>query len=176
MVYHQRLAHTFFFFVVMLLASCSLLPEGASSTSADGGGANQSAVESDTDVCQCPGEIESDPFTVGLQALAQGDFEAARTAFDEHAMTASEQAPREAEAGRALTDILSQYRAEGDEPEVTARSDRAMLIELVLTSIAGLEQQVSDLNAQNAALSADLEKREEALKRLRELTLGQPEA
>ena len=176
MVYHQRLAHTFFFLVVMLLASCSLLPEGASSTSADGGAANQRAVESGTDVCQCPGEIESDPFTVGLQALAQGDFEAARTAFDEHAMTASEQAPREAEAGRALTDILSQYRAEGNEPAVTARSDRAMLIELVLTLITGLEQQVSDLNAQNAGLSADLEKREEALKRLRELTLGQPEA
>jgi len=175
-VYHQRLAHIFFFLVMMLLASCSLMPEGASSTSADAGGVSQSAVESDTDICQCPGAIESDPFTVGLQALAEGDFEAARTAFDEHAMMASEQAPREAEAGRALTDILSQYRAEGDQPEVVARSDRAMLIELVLTLITGLEQQVSDLNAQNAALSADLEKREEALKRLRELTLGQPEA
>ena len=176
MVYHQRLAHTFFFLLLMSLASCSLLPEGASSSSTAIDGANQSAVESDTSVCQCPGELESDPFTVGLQALAHGDFDAARVAFDEHAMTASEQAPMEAEAGRALTEILSQYRAEGEEPEAIAFSDRAMLIELVLTLISGLEQQVSDLNAQNAALSADLEKREEALKRLRELTLGQPEA
>lgn len=176
MFYQQRLAQTLFFLLVMLLASCSLMPEGASSTSAETDGANQRAVESDNEVCQCPGEIEPDPFTVGLRALAQGDYEAARTAFDEHAMTASEQAPREAEAGRALTDTLSQFRAEGDASEVTEFSDRAILIELVLTLIARLEQQVSDLNAQNAALSADLEKREEALKRLRELTLGQPEA
>ena len=175
-VYHQRLAHTFFFLLVMPLASCSLMPEEASSTSADIGGADQSAVESDTGVCQCPGESQPDPFTIALQALAQGDYEAASTAFDEHAMTAGEQTAREAEAGRTLTATLSQYRAEGEDPEVTVLSDRAMLIELVLTLIAGLEQQVSDLNAQNAMLSADLEKREEALKRLRELTLGQPEA
>ena len=51
-----------------------------------------------------------------------------------------------------------------------------MLIDLVLVMIAGLEQQISDLSAENAALAVDLEKREEALKRLRELTLGQPEA
>jgi len=51
-----------------------------------------------------------------------------------------------------------------------------VLIDLVLVLIAGLEQQIADLSAENAALSADLEKREEALKRLRELTLGQPEA
>jgi hypothetical protein len=57
-----------------------------------------------------------------------------------------------------------------------AASDRSVLIDLVLVLIAGLEQQIVNLGAENAALSADLEKREEALKRLRELTLGQPEA
>ena len=39
-----------------------------------------------------------------------------------------------------------------------------------------LEQDRTELTAQNEALASDLEKREEALKRLRELTLGQPEA
>jgi hypothetical protein len=51
-----------------------------------------------------------------------------------------------------------------------------VLIDLVLVLIAGLEQQIANLGAENAALAADLAKREEALKRLRELTLGQPEA
>ena len=176
MVYHQRLAHTFFFLLVMPLASCSLMPEEASSTSADIGGADQSAVESDTGVCQCPGESQPDPFTIALQALAQGDYEAARSAFAEHAAAGSEQTPREATAGQALADTLSEYRIELGATGATAATDRAVLIDLVLVLIAGLEQQVSDLSEQNAALSADLEKREEALKRLRELTLGQPEA
>ena len=55
-------------------------------------------------------------------------------------------------------------------------NDRAMLIDLVMVLIAKLEQKAAELSAENAALAVDLEKREEALKRLRELTLGQPEA
>ena len=61
-------------------------------------------------------------------------------------------------------------------PAADEVTDRSVLIDLVLVLIAGLEQQIADLSAENAVLSADLEKREEALKRLRELTLGQPEA
>jgi len=47
---------------------------------------------------------------------------------------------------------------------------------LVLTLVDRLENNIATLGAENAQLAADLEKREEALKRLRELTLGQPEA
>ena len=54
--------------------------------------------------------------------------------------------------------------------------DRAALIQLVVTLVDRLESNIATLGAQNAELAADLEKREEALKRLRELTLGQPEA
>jgi hypothetical protein len=46
---------------------------------------------------------------------------------------------------------------------------------MVLSLIADLQGQVAELDDQNAALTADLAKQEEALKRLRELTLGQPE-
>ena len=55
-------------------------------------------------------------------------------------------------------------------------TDRAVLINLVLALIDRLEGNIASLGARNAELAADLEKREEALKRLRELTLGQPEA
>ena len=113
---------------------------------------------------------------LGLRALSHGDYAAAEEHFDEHALTGGEQAPREAAAGQALVDTLSEYPIEGDPSTADVVTDRAVLIDLVLVLIAGLEQQIANLGAENAALSADLEKREEALKRLRELTLGQPEA
>ena len=113
---------------------------------------------------------------LGLQALSQGDYAAAGEHFEEHALTGGEQAARETAAGQALLDTLSEYPIEGNPSAEDAVTDRSVLIDLVLVLIAGLEQQVVDLSAENAALSADLAKREEALKRLRELTLGQPEA
>ena len=113
---------------------------------------------------------------LGLQALSRVDFVAAGERFQEHALSGGEQAPKEAAAGQALIDTLSEYSIEGGPSTAGVASDRAVLIDLVLVLIAGLEQQIANLGAENAALSADLEKREEALKRLRELTLGQPEA
>ena len=113
---------------------------------------------------------------LGLQALSQGDYVAAGERFQEHARSGAEQAPKEAAVGQALIGTLSEYSIEGGPSAAGAASDRAVLIDLVLVLIAGLEQQIADLGAENAVLSADLEKREEALKRLRELTLGQPEA
>ncbi len=113
---------------------------------------------------------------LGLQALSQGDYAAAREHFEEHAASGGEQASKEAAAGQALVDTLSNYPVEGDPSSADKVTDRSVLIDLVLVLIAGLEQQVADLSTENAALSADLDKREEALKRLRELTLGQPEA
>ena len=113
---------------------------------------------------------------LALQALSQGDYAAAGEYFEEHALSGGEQAPREAAAGQALLDILPEYPTEANSPTEEEDTDRAMLIDLVLGLIAGLEQQILDLSAENAALGVDLEKREEALKRLRELTLGQPEA
>ena len=177
MVKHQRLVHLLFLSALLLLASCA----GLSSDSAPGGteqsGSDQSSAgEQEMGSCQCPGESPSDLFMLGLQALSQGDYVAAGVRFQEHALSGGEQAPKEAAVGQALIDTLSEYAIEGGPSTAGAASDRAVLIDLVLVLIAGLEQQIANLGAENAALSADLEKREEALKRLRELTLGQPEA
>jgi hypothetical protein len=113
---------------------------------------------------------------LGLQALSEGDYAAAGQHFEKHALSGGERAPREAAAGQALADTLSQYPIEEDSSTADEGTDRAMLIDLVLALIAGLQQQVAELSAENTALAVDLEKREEALKRLRELTLGQLEA
>ncbi len=177
MVKHQRLVHLLFLFALLLLSGCSFLPSDAASGSSDQSGPDQSAAgELEADVCQCPGDSSSDHFMLGLQSLSQGDYVAAGKHFEKHALTGGGQPPREAAAGQALVDTLSQYPVEGDPSTTDGVTDRSALIDLVLVLIAGLEQQVADLSAENAALAIDLEKREEALKRLRELTLGQPEA
>ena len=177
MVKHQRLVHFFFLSALVVLSGCSVQPSDIASGSSDQSGSDQSVTsEVELSACQCPGDSPSDDFMLGLQALSQGDYAAAGQHFEEHAHGGGEQAPREAAAGQALADTLYKYLIGEDSSTADEVNDRAMLIDLVLVLIAGLEQQVVDLSAENAALSADLAKREEALKRLRELTLGQPEA
>ena len=177
MVKHQRLVDLFFLSALLVLSGCSVQPSGVASGSSDQSELDQSAAgEVEASVCQCPIDSPSDDFMLGLQALSQGDYAAAGQHFDQHAHGGGEQAPREAAAGQALADTLYEHLIGEGSSTADEVTDRAMLIDLVLMLIAGLEQKVAELSAENAALVVDLEKREEALKRLRELTLGQPEA
>jgi len=176
-VKHQRLVHLIFLSTLFVFSGCSLLPSDAASSSSDESGSDRIAAgEVEKGVCQRPGDSPLDHFMLGLQALSQGDYVAAVKRFEEHALSGGEQAPKEAAAGQALVDTLSEYPIEVEPSAERVVSDQAVLIDLVVLLIAGLEQQIVNLGAENAALSADLQKREEALKRLRELTLGQPEA
>ena len=52
---------------------------------------------------------------------------------------------------------------------------RVTITEMVLELIVQLEAELNVMSESNQTLSAELAKREDALKRLRELTLGQPE-
>ena len=155
MVNHQRLVHLVFLSALLLLSGCSLQPADDASGGDQRGSDQSAAGEPEARVSECPSDSPSDDFMLGLQALSEGDYAA---------------------AGQALADTLSQYPIEEDSSTADEVTDRAMLIDLVLALIAGLQQQVAELSAENTALTVDLEKREEALKRLRELTLGQPEA
>ena len=176
MVKHQRLVHLFLS-ALLALSGCGLQPSDATPGSGDKSGLDQSATSDlESFVCERPSNSPSDDFLLGLQALSQGEYAAAGQHFEEHVLTGGEQAPREAATGQALADTLSGYPIGEDSSTAYEVTDRAMLIDLVLMLIAGLEQKVAELSAENAALAVDLEKREEALKRLRELTLGQPEA
>ena len=176
MVKHQRHVHLFFLSALFVLSGCSLQPSDAAS-GVDQSGSDQSTVtDLEASECQCRSDSPNDDFMLGLQALSHGDFAAAGQHFKEHALSDREQAPKEAAAGQALANTLAQYPVGEDSSTADEATNRAMLIDLVLVMIAGLEQQISDLSVENAALAVDLEKREEALKRLRELTLGQPEA
>lgn len=127
-------------------------------------------------VCACTERSREDQFNVALQALVRGEYEAARSALSGHAESGDAMAMIEADAGQDLTDMLVRYMGDALPADASEGSDRAVLINLVLSLIDRLETNVATLSAQNAELEGDLEKREEALKRLRELTLGQPEA
>ena len=173
---HKCLVHLFLLSALLVLYGCGLQPSDAASGSGDQNGSDQSATSGlEASVCQCPSDSPSDDFMLGLQALSQGDYAAAGQHFEEHVLSGGEQAPTEAAAGQALAETLSEYPIGEDSSTADEITDRTMLIDLVLVLIAELEQKVAELSAENAALALGLEKREEALKRLRELTLGQPE-
>lgn len=172
----QRLATSFLLAAIALLSGCSVLPaqDGVAGSADSSAMTERDMSESSSGVCQCPDDTQLDQFSIALQALSRGNHESARLAFTRHAEVGSEQNLSEASAGLALADILAQNGSE-IATRADSDSDRAALIQMVVSLIADLQEQFAELEAQNAALTVDLEKREEALKRLRELTLGQPE-
>ena len=176
MRYCQRLATTFLLAAIVLLPGCSLLPaqEGVAGSPDSSATTMGDMSEGSPGMCQCPDDTQLDQFSVALQALSGGDYESARSAFTRHAEVGSEQNLSEAAAGIALVDLLAQNDTDGS-TAADSEGDRAALIQMILSLIADLQGQVAERDEQNAALTADLAKQEEALKRLRELTLGQPE-
>ena len=132
MVNHQRLVHLLFLSALLLLSGCSLQPSDAAS-GGDQSGSDQSATgEPEENVCEYPSDSPSDDFMLGLQALSEGDYAAAGQHFEKHALSGGERSPREAAAGQALADTLSQYPIEEDLSTADEVTDRAMLIDLVL--------------------------------------------
>ena len=168
-------------FIILLpaligLSGCATLPD-ADGDVAGGSVSVMSQSESVSDgLCECPANPQVDEFNAALQALAHGDLEAAAAALSRHADLGGERYHSEARSGRELADLLARYPADGGTIASLPGSDRAALIQLVLILVDRLESNIATLGAENAQLAADLEKREEALKRLRELTLRQPEA
>jgi len=169
---------TSYLFLALIMTSGYAVQPTQDGTPADAEDlASAGADDESIELCRCPEDEQVDDFTVALVAAVEGDVEAASAALSRHAAIGGDRNRAEAAAGRALTDVLVRYAVEGTDVETpTDVSQRATLIELVLAVSDGLEAELAAMGAQNAALAADLEKREEALKRLRELTLGQPEA
>jgi len=161
---------------LMGLCGCATPPDADGDVTGGPGNVLSPSESASDGLCECPENPQVDDFNAALQALAQGDFEAAAAALSRHADLGGGRNRSEARAGRELADLLARYPADGGTIASLPGSDRAALIQLVLTLVDRLETKIATLGAQNAQLAADLEKREEALKRLRELTLGQREA
>lgn len=128
--------------------------------------------------CDCPpgDAVVENYFDRGVRALAARDYERARVYFERHRGSGESQAIREADVGIAFVTLLSQSdHAPSEDAGASGVDERAEVMILALAAIETLEGQLSTLKQLNDALSSDLAKREEALKRLRDLTLGQPE-
>jgi|SaaInlStandDraft_1057018.scaffolds.fasta_scaffold15706_2 tetratricopeptide (TPR) repeat protein len=123
----------------------------------------------------------------GFAALADGDYEGAIEYFERYRRLDSS-AEANWEAGIAVTFIKSLEESPFFDPRGARRSYRdlytqnwqsmevhqqTLLLQQALENFRLMHRRQVDVERSNAVLKEDLEKRDEAIKRLRELTLGQ---
>ncbi len=164
-------------FAAGLLTGCVLPPErNQSEPDQDASTQNEDADAVSADaVCACDAPRSANHFDAALQKLAVGDYEAARDSLDQHAVSGRDQAEEEASAALDLIEAISSRDLGPDSAAASSEGTRGSVLRLLLALIEDLQDQIADAQAENALQAVELEKREEALKRLRELTLGQPE-
>ena len=117
--------------------------------------------------------VEENYFDRGVRALAARDYDQAATYFERHRDSESSEAQREADVGIAFVTLMSEASIASADSAASGVDERAEVMILALAAVQTLEGRLEALDALNKAISEDLEKREEALKRLRDLTLGQ---
>lgn len=157
--------------LMLWLVGCASVPSDSNSTTssavpAEGGDAD----------CLCHAEGSTDELDLAVEALLNGDITRARALLVAYGEIDQPAAESQAQVLMSLLDLLE---AEGYSPAehgYRGADNRVALARLMLSLVARLQAEADQLVAENEALKADLEKREEAIKRLRELTLGQPEA
>ncbi len=125
--------------------------------------------------CDCDAvvEVQENYFDRGVRALAARDYEQAGIYFERHRDSEGSEAQREADVGIAFVTLMSEASIATSESGSSGVDERAEVMILALAAVQTLEGRIEALDALNKAISEDLEKREEALKRLRDLTLGQ---
>ncbi len=116
-------------------------------------------------------------FDLGVRALAARDYRAAQVLFERHRRSGTQEAQREADVGIAFVTLMTSAQVAQDQAgsNGNAVDERAAVMVLALAAVETLERRIDTLDALNEVLSKDLRKREDALKRLRDLTLGQQE-
>lgn len=162
---------------VLLLGGCGLAPVtgagGAEPAEASASQGDGETLMSGT--CDCPSDVLFDAYDEGVLALAAGQYEAARAAFAAYAASGGEGVAAEAAAATTLSRRLEQGQSAPLVIQNDNQRSRVTITEMVLELIVQLEADLNAMSESNQELSAELAKREDALKRLRELTLGQPE-
>lgn len=136
--------------------------------------------------CGCDAHADTTFFDMGVTSLVSGDHVEAVTYFQRYQRTESSAvADWEADIAIAYDSILPQ--SPFYDPQAARKSWRklrkaqpegvvnpmSLMMRDALAAFDVMQQSIRELRSDNAQLAADLEKREEALRRLRELTLGQ---
>lgn len=141
-------------------------------------------------VCVDNGEPESSDYTFlekGFSALVAGEYIDAVQYFERYKRT--EDSPESAwEVGVAVAYVSMLAESPFHDPETARKSyrrlrnkygeemqvhEQTLLMRDSLETFIGMDRRVDELETENARLSEELEKRDEAIRRLRELTLGQ---
>ncbi len=140
-------------------------------------------------VCDCPAPGADHTFLErGFRSLAAGDSIEAVQYFQRYRrLEKNPTAAWEADVAIAYASILpnspfydleaatvASAELQATRPVEPAPHDTAVLLARALEALVELARHLDDLEGSNAMLRQDLEKREQALRRLRELTLGEP--
>jgi len=165
--------------IALLLTGCGSTPEAPSVV--DGPAETELTLnlpEPSAQSCDCEtlAVATENYFDRGMRALAARDYVQALHYFERHRDDGEETGRREAEAAIAFVTLITEVVGGDGAGQAGVVDERAELMELALAAAASFERRIATVDALNRALSKDLEKREEALKRLRDLTLGQPES
>lgn len=183
--------------VMLGLAACATVPEAADPPqqvpAAETGAAAAPAPELTLNLhsqsecaCATPASRDYTFLERGYRALSEGDAVAALQHFQRYKRLEVEPAAQwEADIAIAYLGMLPDSPFyDHDAAEATFRRlvaqltaemqvhPTALLMRDSLAAFALLNRHISDLESSNATLREDLQKREEAIKRLRELTLG----
>jgi tetratricopeptide (TPR) repeat protein len=148
--------------------------------------------ESDAEACDCTPQASVDRTFLdkGFTMLAAGDYREAVNYFRRYQRLESSPAVNwEASIAVAYVKMLPQspyynwraahesyLRLMREQPAGVQLHENIVLLRETLAVLIDLHVQINDLQKENADVTEDLEKREEALRRLRELMLGQKEA
>ena len=139
--------------------------------------------------CDCPASDADHTFLErGFRSLAAGDSIEAVQYFQRYRrLEKNPTAAWEADVAIAYASILpnspfydleaatvASAELQSTQPVERAPHDTAVLLARALEALVELARRLDDLEDSNALLRQDLEKREQALRRLRELTLGRP--
>jgi len=177
-----------------LLAATLLLLQACAQTPTETSAAAEEAPEISLNLpaaqhCDCSASPAQDYTFLdkGFDSLAAGDYEEAVQYFKRY-QRLEDSAEAQWEAGVGIAYVQS-LRAQNLYDQAAARSGfeslnqqpwqsmdvhpRALLLRQSLQNTLALQRRVESLEAENGSLREDLAKREETIKRLRELTLGQ---
>ncbi len=176
---------------LLLLAACAPAPVEPEAVPRDPADVELTLnIPAEAENCICETEPENDRTFLerGMETLAGGEYIEAVQYFQRYQRL--EQTPLaqwEADLAIAYVSMLSRspfYDADaarevyvdlqGREPQ-GQKHPSIVLMQQALESFVIMERHIEDLEGRASMLQEDLNKREQALKRLRELTLGQPE-
>ncbi|MFT4518315.1 MAG: hypothetical protein ACI9JM_000696 [Halioglobus sp.] len=184
-----KLSFLFLLSAAVLLSACAGSPQNSSGSTGDEPVPELTLNLTDQSRGPCIGQPGADYTFLdkGFRAQIAGDhIEAVRYFQSYNRLESSAVAAWESGIAIAYDSMLPQspiyspqaaaksyLRLEKQKPTGVQFHEKVLMMQSSLATLATMTQQNLDLERRNSMLAEDLKKREEALKRLRELTLGQ---